>query len=405
MVTTIAYIATGAEGDVSNFADFGYELCRDGRPPALPTDLTRLEALAGEHMTAEAFGYVAGGAGTENTMRANREAFTRHRLVPRVLRDVSAPDLSVELFAATRAITVPAPVLLGPVGVLATVHPDGELAVARAAAAVGLPMVLSLASTYDIEQVAEASGDATRWCQFYLPANRELGASLLARAKAAGYSAIVVTLDAVTTGWRPRDLGGAYLPFLHGTGVASYVSDPVFQRAAGGGPVSVNDWDWDGAMTLMANDRTFGWQDLAFIREHWDGPIILKGILHPDDARRATDAGMDGIVVSNHGGRQIDGAIASLDALPAVVSAVGDQLTVLFDSGIRTGADVVKAVALGARAVLVARPYTFGLALAGQAGVEHVLRCLLAETQLTMTLAGASRLTDLSGCTSSIDYS
>jgi L-lactate dehydrogenase (cytochrome) len=269
------------------------------------------------------------------------------------------------------------------------VHPDGELAVARAAAAVGLPMVLSLAASYSIEEVAGAA-DGTRWCQFYLPADRELGASLLARAKAARYTAIVVTVDAVTTGWRPRDLQNAYLPFLHGAGVASYASDPVFQRAAGG-PVS----DWHAAMTLMANERSFRWEDLAFIREHWAGPIVLKGIVHPDDARRAADQGMDGIVVSNHGGRQVDGAIAALDALPAVASAVGDQLTVLFDSGIRTGADVVKALALGARAVLVARPYAFGLALDGQAGVEHVLRCLLAETQLTMILAGVPRAADL----------
>jgi L-lactate dehydrogenase (cytochrome) len=381
------------EADVSDFADYGYDICRSGRPPALPANLTQLDELAARQMTAEAYGYVAGGAGTEATMRANREAFDRRRLVPRVLRDVSAPDLSVELFAPTGFATrVPAPVLLGPVGVLATVHPDGELAVARAAAAVGVPLVLSLAASHSIEEVAAASGGGTRWCQFYLPADRELGVSLLARARAAGYGAIMVTLDAVTTGWRPRDLDNAYLPFLQGAGVASYVSDPVFQRAAGGPVLS-----WDDAMTLMANDRTFGWRDLAFIREHWEGPVLLKGILHPDDARRAADSGVDGIVVSNHGGRQVDGAIAALDALPAVVDAVGDRLTVLLDSGVRTGADVVKALVLGARAVLIARPYAFGLALDGQDGVEHVVRCLLAETQLTMILAGVSRASDLAG--------
>jgi L-lactate dehydrogenase (cytochrome) len=195
-------------------------------------------------------------------------------------------------------------------------------------------------------------------------------------------------------GWRPRDLDNAFLPFLRAVGNQNYLADPVFQRAVGG---AVDDASRLAALQHWA--ATFGnpsltWSDLAFLREHWSGPIALKGILHPDDARRAADAGMDAVVVSNHGGRQVDGAIAALDALPGVVDAVGDRIEVLFDSGIRTGADVVKALALGARSVLLGRPYVYGLALAGEDGVRHVLRCLLAELELTLALSGVTRPSD-----------
>jgi L-lactate dehydrogenase (cytochrome) len=378
---------------MDSLGDFQNEIYLNGLTdmrPVLPTDLTRLQGLAAKRLSAEAYGYVAGSAGSGATARANRAAFDRWRIVPRMLRDVSARDLSVQVFGSA----LPAPVLLGPVGVLSILHPDGELAVARAAAALGVPMVLSTAASYTIEQVAEAGGDAQRWYQLYWPKDRELAASFLARAKAAGYTALVVTLDTMTLGWRPHDLDQGYLPFLRGIGVANYFSDPVFLKGVGG---SVEADRNAAIMHWAANfsDPTLTWEDLPFLREHWDGPIALKGIQHPDDARRALDAGVDGVIVSNHGGRQLDGAVASLDALPDVVAAVGDQTTVLFDSGVRTGADVVKALALGARAVLIARPYAYGLGLAGEEGVRHVLRCLLAELDLSMTLAGITRTEQL----------
>jgi L-lactate dehydrogenase (cytochrome) len=371
-----------------------------GELPELPTDLSRLEGMAKERLSREAYGYIAGSAGTGGTARANEAAFDRWRIVPRMLRDVSVRDLSVGLFDGTPGATrLAAPVLLGPVGVLSIAHEDGELAVAQAAAEIGLPIVLSTASSYSMEDVAGASGEGPRWFQLYWPKDRDVAASFLERAAAAGYTTLVVTLDTRSLGWRPNDLDRAYLPFLRGIGVANYFTDSKFQRAVGG-PITAETQD-AAILYWVANysDLTLTWDDLDFLREHWDGPIVLKGIQHPDDARRAVDAGMDGIVVSNHGGRQIDGAIGSLDALPGVVDAVGERTTVLFDSGIRTGADVVKALALGARAVLVARPYVYGLALGGEAGVRHVMRCLLAETELTMMLAGVTRPADLSPAT------
>ncbi|HXR73347.1 lactate 2-monooxygenase [Actinocrinis sp.] len=358
-----------------------------GTVPRLPTDLTRLEEIAERRLGPGPVGYVAGAAGDGKTVRANREALDRWRIVPRMLRDVRQRDLSVELFG-TR---VPAPVALAPVGVLSIMHPDAEPAAARAAAAQGLPFILSTASSTTLEQVAEAmdsvSAAAERWFQLYWPKDREVTVSLLTRAAKAGYRVLVVTLDTWLLAWRPRDLDQAYLPFLRGVGTANYFSDPAFQA----GLAKPVHEDLNAAVLHFAQmfaDPAKTWADLAFLREHWDGPIVLKGVLHPDDARRAADAGMDGLVVSNHGGRQVNGSIGAADALPGIARAVGDQITVLFDSGVRSGDDVFKALALGAQAVLLGRPYAYGLGLDGQAGVEHVLRCLLAEFDLTLALSG-----------------
>lgn len=372
-----------------HWADFQYEIYLNGMTgavPRLPTDLTRLEELTEQRLGPGPVGYVAGSAGNGSTARANREALDRRRIVPRMLRDVHERDLSVEVLG--RAL--PAPLALAPVGVLSIMHPDAESAAARAAAAQGVPYILSSASSTPMEQVAEAMGDAERWFQLYWAKDREVTRSFLDRAKAAGYTALFVTLDTPLLAWRPRDLDQAYLPFLHGIGTANHFSDPAFQAGLAK-PVHEDPNAAVMHFVGMFADPGKTWPDLAFLRENWDGPIVLKGILHPDDARRAADAGMDGVVVSNHGGRQVAGSVAAADALPRVVEAVGDRLTVLFDSGIRTGDDIFKALALGARAVLVGRPYAYGLGLDGQAGVEHVIRCLLAEFDLTLALSGHSR--------------
>jgi lactate 2-monooxygenase len=289
---------------------------------------------------------------------------------------------------------MPAPLLLAPIGVLSILHPDGEKAVARAAAELGVPMVLSTASSHTIEEVAAESGDAPRWFQLYWPTEDEVTASVLARARAAGYRVLVVTLDTWTLGWRPADLDLSYLPFLRGIGTAIPFSDPAF-RAGLAAPPEEDLMAAVGRWVPMFTGTALRWDRLDLIREHWDGPIVLKGVQHPDDALRALDAGMDGVVVSNHGGRQVDRAVASLDALPGVLAAVDGRAAVLFDSGVRTGADAAVALALGADAVLLGRPYAYGLALGGQDGVRHAVRSVLAELDLTLALCGFADLAGL----------
>jgi isopentenyl diphosphate isomerase/L-lactate dehydrogenase-like FMN-dependent dehydrogenase len=361
-----------------------------GKLPDLPLTYAALEQRAERQLTRGAYGYVAGGAGSEDTVRANREAFRRWRIVPRMLRDVSQRDLGTTLLGTA----MPAPLLLAPVGVQSIVHPEAEVAVARAAAATGVPMVLSTASSRSLEEVAEALGGSPRWFQLYWPGDPDLAASLLGRAERAGYGAIVVTLDTWLLAWRPRDLEVAYLPFLHGEGIANYLSDPVFRAALAAPP----EEDMAGAVghfLEVFSDPSVTWAGLSFLRENTRLPIVLKGILHPDDARRAVDHGVDGILVSNHGGRQVDGAIAALEALPGVVDAVPESMPVLFDSGVRTAADAFVALALGARAVLLGRPYMWALAVGGEAGVAELLRGFLAELDLTFALSGHTRLDQL----------
>jgi lactate 2-monooxygenase len=353
-----------------------------GEVPEHPVSLAELAQLAQQVGDPQAIDYVAGGAGSEDTMRANEEAFRRWRIVPRVLRDVSARDLnSTVLGTAT-----PAPVGLAPVGVQSIVHPDGELATARAAGAVGLPMAVSTMSAVPMEDIA-AAGGGPKWFQLYWPPDRELAASFLSRAEAAGYEAIIVTLDTFLPGWKPRDLQRGWQPFLQGVGIANYLSDPVFRSRLAKPPEEDRQAAVGAFVGVFTNPR-LTWEDLEFLRSRTTLPIALKGILHPDDARAAREYGIDAVVVSNHGGRQVDGAIASLDALPAIVEAVGEDVEVLLDSGIRAGADIVKALALGADAVLVGRPYVWGLAVGGEAGVIAVLRGLLAEFDLTLGLSG-----------------
>jgi lactate 2-monooxygenase len=359
--------------------------------PAFPADLGRLEEAARAVLTPQAFGYIAGSAGSGDTARENLEALRRWRIVPRMLTDVSAPSYASEVLGAT----LPVPMLLAPVGVLAIAHADGESAAARAAAAQGIPMILSTASSTPMEEVAAASGDGQRWYQLYWPKDRAVAVSFLERAQAAGFTVLVLTLDTRLLSWRPHDLDHGYLPFLRGIGVQNYLTDPAF-RAPLATPVEQDQGAAILHYTQMFGDPSLTWDDLPFLRQHWPGPIVLKGILTPADAQRAADAGVDGIVVSNHGGRQVDGAIGALDALPAIAAGVGSQLSVLFDGGVRGGADLLKALALGARAVLIGRPYAYGLALGGEEGVRHVLRALRNDFELTMRLSGYSRLDELS---------
>ena len=376
------------------FGNYQFEIYLEGlsgRLPELPFTYDELERAAREVLDPGAFGYVAGGAGSEDTVHANREAFRRWRIVPRMLRDVGRRHLATTVLGTE----MPAPLMLAPVGVQSIVHPDAEVAVARAAAALGVPIVLSTASSKTLEEVAAAGGDAPRWYQLYWPRDPDFTVSLLRRAEQAGYRAVVVTLDTPMLGWRPRDLRLAYLPFLRGEGMANYLFDPVFRAALPRPP----EEDLMSALLHWAAvfaDPTLTWERITFLRDNTRLPLLLKGILHPDDARRAAAAGVDGIIVSNHGGRQVDGAVGALDALPAVVEAVGGAMPVLFDSGIRTGSDIVKALALGARAVLIGRPYMWGLGLGGERGVTAVLRAFLADFDLAMALSGLAALEQLS---------
>jgi lactate 2-monooxygenase len=348
------------------------------------------EARAAEVLEPGPFDYIAGGAGSESTMRANLQAFERRRLRPRMLAGNVQRDISVDVLGTGS----PAPFFLAPIGVLSIAHADGELAVARAAAATGVPMILSSAASHSLEEVALAMGDAPRWFQLYWVNDREIALSLVGRAAESGYSALVVTLDTLTLGWRDRDLRKPYLPFATGEGCAQFFSDPIFRSRLERPP---EEDVVAAAVTMLATFPNLGltWDDLAWLRGQTELPLLAKGVLTGEDAMRARDCGIDGIVVSNHGGRQVDGAVAALDALVEVRAALDDDAVVLMDSGIRRGADVLKALALGADAVLLGRPYAYGLAVGGQEGVEAVIRHLMAETDLTLALIGGRTPGDL----------
>jgi lactate 2-monooxygenase len=354
-----------------------------GDVPAFTTVPGDLEDLARERLEPRPFWYVAGAAGSGSTARANREAFDHWRIVPHMLTGSTHRDLSTTVLGSQLS----APVITSPIGVQSIIHADAERGAARVAAELGIGMTLSTVSSVQMEDVATENGDGVRWFQLYWPNDPDVCLSLLERAKAAGFTALLVTLDTWLLGWRPRDLDTAYMPFLTGEGLSNYFSDPAFLSGLDKPPAE----DMQAAIMrwlpmFTGTDHT--WDEIAFLRENWDGPIALKGIQCVADAQHAVDAGVEGILVSNHGGRQVDGAIGSLDALADIVDAVGDRAEVLFDSGIRTGSDIVKALALGARAVLVGRPWVFGLGLAGTDGVRHVLRSLLADLDLTMALSG-----------------
>ena len=368
-------------GDYQNEIYFGG---LQGKVPPFPITASALEAAAEAAMPSAVWSYVAGGAGDEHTQRANVSAFASRGIVPRMLVGASERDLSVELLG----MRWPSPVFLAPVGVLGIAAQDGhgDLATARAASATGVPMVASTLAEDPLEAVHGVLNGTPGLFQLYTPTDRDLAASLVARAEHAGYRAIVVTLDTWITGWRPRDLRTANFPQLRGAALANYLTDPTFAAPL---PAEARQ---DPRALIEHWARVFGnpltWSDLPWLRSLTSLPIVLKGICAADDARRAVDAGIDGVYVSNHGGRQANGGVPALDVLPEVVAAVGDEVPVLFDSGVRSGSDVVTALALGASAVGIGRPYVHGLALGGTAGVVHVLRSFLAEADLLMAVNG-----------------
>jgi lactate 2-monooxygenase len=376
-----------------SFGDYQNEIYLQGLSgvvPSLPMAYAALEAKAAAALAPSVWSYVAGGAGDERTQRANRTAFENWGLIPRMFVGAKERDVSVELFG----MTLPSPVFMAPIGVIGLCAQDGhgDLATARAAARTGVPMVASTLTVDPMEDVAAALGDTPGFFQLYTPTDRELAASLVQRAEAAGFKGIVVTLDTWVTGWRPRDLSTSNFPQLRGHCLTNYTSDPIFRASLQRPPED----DPQGAILrwIQVFGNPLTWDDLPWLRSLTKLPLIVKGICHPDDARRAKDGGVDGIYCSNHGGRQANGGLPALDCLPEVVEAA-DGLPVLFDSGIRSGADVIKAVALGATAVGVGRPYAYGLALGGTDGVVHVLRTLLAEADLIMAVDGYPALKDL----------
>lgn len=394
-----------------------------GKQRSVPISFEKLEEKAQKGMSAEAYAYIAGSAGNEQTKAANRADFNRWRIIPSMLNDVSTCDTTISLFGRT----YPAPFLLAPIGVLDMAHPDADMAVAKAAASEGVPFVFSSQASVDMETCSSAMGNAPRWLQLYWSTSDELVESFVRRAESCGCEAIVLTLDTTMLGWRPRDLDLDYLPFLRGRGIAQYTSDPVFRDLM---KTELGDADespkltWKSLTALIQMARNYPggfwsnmlskeprravktfiecysrpsltWEDLSFLRSLTDLPIILKGILNPKDARKAIAADTDGIIVSNHGGRQVDGAISAIDALPEIVKEVSGEVPVLMDSGIRNGSHIFKSLALGADAVLLGRPYVYGLSIAGEQGVREVIQNYRADFELTMALSGCKNISKI----------
>ncbi len=395
-----------------------------GIPPTIPIKFSSLEKAAKKILPEKAFAYIAGGAGLEGTMQSNRNGFKKIKIVPRMLRNVSVRDTSIELFGKK----LPSPFFLSPIGVLEMAHPQADVAVGKAAASLAVPMVFSNQASKPMEEVSDVMGDSFRMFQLYWSKSNDLVASFVQRAERCGCSAIVVTLDTTMLGWRTRDLELAYLPFMEGKGIAQYTSDPVFQKLMDEPDLNppakklitmqsilgllemTKNYPGNGFLKKLKSGRPIKavqkfvsiysnpavtWNDLKFLRTITKLPIILKGILHPDDARKSVDLGMDGILVSNHGGRQVDGAISAIEALPTIVKAVNHQIPVLMDSGIRGGADAFKALALGATAVGIGRPYVYALALAGEVGVSELLKNYRADFELTMGLSGCHSIKEI----------
>lgn len=394
-----------------------------GKNRTIPVSFDKLRDAAKKKMSKEAYAYIAGSAGRETTKKSNRTDFNQWKITPSMLNDVSECNTDLSLFGHH----YPVPFLLAPIGVLDMAHPDADLAVAKAAASENVPFIFSSQASVDMETCSSLMGDSPRWFQLYWSTSDDLVESFVRRAESCGCQAIVLTLDTTMLGWRPRDLDLDYLPFLRGRGIAQYTSDPVFRELM---KTSLGDADeppkltWESikALIIMAKNYPGGfwsnlvsedprravktfiecysrpsltWDDLSFLRSLTDLPILLKGILNPCDARKAIERNMDGIIVSNHGGRQVDGAVSAIEALPDIAKEINGEIPILMDSGIRSGSDMFKAIALGADAVLLGRPYTYALAIAGEQGVQEVIQNYRAEFELTMALSGCRSVDEI----------
>lgn len=356
-----------------------------------PICFADLEKAVAEKIEAGPFGYIRSGAGGEQTLRNNRAAFEKYSIVPRFLNDVSNVDTSVHLFGKT----YPTPLLFAPVGMNGMVHDEGELAVARAAQFLNIPYIQSTVSTFALEEVAQAAPSATKWFQLYWSTNEEFAFSMAARAEGAGFEAIVLTVDTVMLGWREEDVRNQFSPLKLGYAKGNYMNDPVFTATL---PDDSFESYVQGVLQNVFHP-TLNWEHVRELKKRTNLPILLKGILHPEDAKHAIDNGIDGIIVSNHGGRQLDGVIGSLDALPAIVKVVNGQIPIILDSGVYRGMDALKALALGANAVAIGRPFVYGLALEGQQGVEKVMTNLYDELKVSIALAGATSVKGLRNIT------
>ncbi|KAI0329024.1 FMN-dependent alpha-hydroxy acid dehydrogenase [Cubamyces sp. BRFM 1775] len=411
------------------WSGYARELFASRRPPVLGSvDPDKIEAAAREKLkdSPGSFGFVFGNAGSGETYRNNRAAFGKWQIVPRMLRDVTHRTIETTLFGVPH----PSPLIIAPIGCQGILHEDGELATARAAEKLEIPIILSGASTRSIEAVANANGTGHRWYQLYWPVNDGITLSLLRRAKTSGYSALVVTVDTMAIGWRPFDVDSAFLPFLHSVGIQVALSDPEFMKAQGFDPdadTDIPEFPYDplklDELYLKGDEKTrrgvrlaaaWGqqavngvfrtWEHLKFLRQNWDNTLIVKGIVSVEDAELAIDNGVDAIVVSNHGGRQVDGSISTLLALERIMQSpkvkaaqASGKFTVLFDSGVRSGADIFRAIAIGAQGILLGRTYAYALAVAGQAGVEAHIKSILAEFELTLGLSGYRSIREIQG--------
>lgn len=354
----------------------------EGETPEFPVGYEDLRKEAHEAMSDEARAYIHGGAGAEMTFEREQD-FSEWRIVPRMLQGVEDRDLSTEFLGRE----IKFPLMITPLGVQTLAHEGGEVATARAASELDVPFILSSLSSTPMEDVSEALGETPKYFQFYWSSDEDIARSFLNRAEDAGYDGIVLTVDAPILGWRERLVERGYYPFLEGEGVGNYFSDPAFRSRLDAPPEEDPDAAVEEFLEIFG-DSSLTWDDLSFLFENTELPVHVKGVLHPDDARRAVEAGAEGVGVSTHGGRQVDGSVTALEALPGIVEEVEKEAMVTFDSGIRRGSDIFRALALGADACLLGRPFVYGLALGGQEGVEHVLETVLADFDLTMGLAG-----------------
>jgi len=380
-----------------------------GGGKSIPIGFQELEQEAKKKLRPGPYEYTSGGAGAEQTMASNRRELDRYQIVPRILRDVSKIDMGIKLFGKK----LPTPLILAPIGSQRMYHQDGELGTARAASRQNVPITLSTWSSTPLEVVAEVMGNMTKFFQLYWINEWEVTASFASRAEKAGYDAIFITLDGQRGAWQPRSMETNYSVNSEWSTdkdapKAIFLSDPVVADSLG---IEVDNWDSaDKKTTQLIKSKykynaSLTWEGVEKLREVVDIPIVLKGVLHPEDAKMALDIGVEGIVVSSHGGRRIDGAIGAAGALGKISEVVGGEIPILFDSGVRTGADVFKSLALGATAVQIGRPYAYGLTLAGEQGVYEIIGNLLAELESTIGVAGYKNLKEVKESDALMHYS